>query len=169
MAGRPAVEVALRRPPRQNLRVSTPSPTSGATRARVAAHRRWLMLGLGWTFFALGLIGTVLPLVPTTPFMLLALWAFSVGSERFHAWLAGHPVFGPPLRRFSEERVIPRSVKLVAVSSMAASLLVAALATDTPWIGLAAMAAVMVAGVVFIFRFPSRRAVARSPGSGAAP
>ena len=62
------------------------------------------MLGLGWTFFALGLLGTVLPLVPTTPFMLLALWAFSVGSERFHRWLYHHPVFGPPLRRWSEER-----------------------------------------------------------------
>jgi hypothetical protein len=127
------------------------------------------MLALGWTFFALGAVGTVLPLVPTTPFMLLALWAFSVGSERFHGWLYHHPIFGPPLRRWQEERVIPRWVKIVAVSSMAASLLFAGLATDAPWYGIAAMAAVMAAGVAFIFRFPSRRAPPRAAGQGADP
>jgi hypothetical protein len=127
------------------------------------------MLGLGWTFFAIGAVGTVLPLVPTTPFMLLALWAFSVGSERFHAWLWNHRVFGPPLRRWREERVIPLPVKIVAVSSMAASFAFAALATDAPWYGLAAMAAVMAAGIAFIFRFPSRRAAPRAVGQGADP
>jgi uncharacterized membrane protein YbaN (DUF454 family) len=65
------------------------------------------MLGLGWTFFGIGLVGTLLPLVPTTPFMLLALWAFSIGSERFHRWLYHHPVFGPPLQRWQRDRVIP--------------------------------------------------------------
>jgi uncharacterized protein len=118
------------------------------------------MIGLGWLFFALGAIGTVLPLVPTTPFMLLALWAFSVGSERFHKWLYEHPVFGPPLRRFHDERVIPLWAKLVAVSSMAASFLWAWLGARAPWYALAGMGAVMAAGIAYISRFPSRR---RSP------
>jgi len=127
------------------------------------------MLALGWIFFAVGAVGVVLPLVPTTPFMLLALWAFSVGSERFHAWLWHHRIFGPPLRRWSEERVIPRPVKAIAVLSMAASLAFVALATDAPWYGLLAMAAAMAAGAAFIFRFPSRRAPPRAVGQGAEP
>ncbi len=127
------------------------------------------MLGLGWTFFAIGAVGTVLPLVPTTPFMLLALWAFSEGSERFHAWLWNHRVFGPPLRRWREERIIPLPVKIVAIASMTASLAVAALATDAPGYGLAAMAAIMVAGAAFVLRFPSRRAPRSALGQGEDP
>lgn len=126
-------------------------------RARVALHRRWLMLGLGWTFFAAGLVGVLLPLVPTTPFMLLALWAFSVGSERFHRWLYHHPVFGPPLQRWQRDRVIPRWAKVLSLGSMAASFLWAWLGADAPWYGLLAMAAVMAAGAAYILRFPSRR------------
>lgn len=143
---------------------------TGLANGRAAAHRRWIMLGLGWVFFALGAIGTVLPLVPTTPFMLLALWAFSSGSERFHGWLYHHPVFGPPLRRWREERIIPLWGKAVALSSMLASLLWTWLATDAPWYGLAAMAALMAAGVAYISRFPSRRArPPRAPAAGAPP
>jgi uncharacterized membrane protein YbaN (DUF454 family) len=143
---------------------------TGLANGRAAAHRRWLMLGLGWVFFALGAVGMVLPLLPTTPFMLLALWAFSIGSERFHAWLYHHPVFGPPLRRWQEERIIPLWGKAVAVSSMLASFLWAWLATDAPWYGLAATAVVMAAGVAYISRFPSRRSQApRAPAPGARP
>jgi uncharacterized membrane protein YbaN (DUF454 family) len=127
------------------------------------------MLALGWTAFTIGAVGAVLPLVPTTPFMLVALWAFSMGSERFHAWLWHHRVFGPPLRRFREERIVPLPVKILAVSSMAASLLFLALATDAPWYALALTAAIMAAGVAVILRFPSRRAAPRPLGQGVDP
>lgn len=126
------------------------------------------MLALGWTAFAIGAAGAVLPLVPTTPFMLIALWAFSLGSERFHAWLWHHRVFGPPLRRFREERIVPLPVKVLAVSSMAASLAFLALATDAPWYALALTAAVMAAGAAVILRFPSR-AAPRPLGQGVDP
>jgi uncharacterized membrane protein YbaN (DUF454 family) len=127
------------------------------------------MLAVGWLCFGIGAAGTVLPLVPATPFMLLALWAFSIGSERFHDWLWHHRVFGPPLRRFREERIIPLPVKLLAMGSMAASLAYAALATDAPWYGLAAMAAIMLVGVAYILRFPSRRAPPPALGQGVDP
>lgn len=127
------------------------------------------MIALGWTFFGLGLLGTVLPLVPTTPFMLLALWAFSIGSERFHAWLYHHRVFGPPLRRWRDERIIPWWTKALALSSMAASFAWAWLGADVPGYGLAAMAVVCAAGALFILRFPSRRPEGASPAGGGAP
>jgi len=83
---------------------------------------RWLYFGLGWGFFGLGLLGAFLPLLPTTIFMILALWAFARSSPRFHDWLYGHPVFGPPLQRWHRHGVIPTAAKVAAIAVMAASL-----------------------------------------------
>jgi uncharacterized membrane protein YbaN (DUF454 family)/N-acetylglutamate synthase-like GNAT family acetyltransferase len=116
----------------------------------------------------LGVVGTVLPLVPTTPFMLVALWAFSSSSERFHEWLYGHRVFGPPLQRWRRERVLPLWVKLVAVGSMAASFTYAALGMRAPWYALAAMGTVMLFGIAYIARIPSRPGAVRAASAAGA-
>jgi len=79
---------------------------------------RTLYFILGWCFFATGAIGAVLPVLPTTPFMLLALWAFSRSSQRFHDWLYNHRFFGPPLQAWQQYRIIPRSAKIMSVSVM---------------------------------------------------
>lgn len=126
---------------------------------------RWALFCLGWVFFALGIIGTLLPVVPTTPFMLLALWAFSRSSQRFHDWLRNHRIFGPPLQRWDREHVIPLWAKIVAISSMVASLSWVTFVVGAPWYGIAAMAAVMLAGVAYIVRFPSR-SPQRAEGAG---
>ncbi len=132
-----------------------PSGTSAASRSASPA-RRAVLIAVGWTCFALGVLGVVLPVVPTTPFMLVALWAFSASSERFHGWLYHHRVFGPPLQRWRRERVLPVPVKAVALGSMAASLAWLALGVRPPWYVLAASVAVMLAGAAFILRIPSR-------------
>ena len=82
---------------------------------------RTLYFILGWFFFMMGAVGAVLPVLPTTPFMLLALWAFSRGSQRFHDWLYYHKFFGPPLQAWQQYRVIPRSAKVMSVTVMLAS------------------------------------------------
>lgn len=129
--------------------------------APLAAHRRWAFLALGWIFFGLGAIGVALPLLPTTPLMLLALWAFSKGSRRFHDWLFHHRFFGPPLQRFRRERVVPLWAKALALSSMAVSLAYVALVVRPAWYGLAGMGAVVLAGALYITRFPSSRPARR--------
>jgi len=83
---------------------------------------KWLYFSLGWLFFLLGALGVMLPVLPTTPFMLLALWAFSRSSPRFHHWLYTHKLFGPPLQQWDKYRVIPLTAKLVALPVMAFSL-----------------------------------------------
>jgi len=111
---------------------------------------------LGWCFFGLGAVGAVVPGLPTTPFMLLALWAFSKSSQRFHDWLYAHRVFGPPLQQWRSHRVIPARAKLLAVATMAVSLVYLAIFTDVNvWIK-ASIALLMLYGAVFILSKPSR-------------
>lgn len=80
----------------------------------------WLCLGLGAT--GLGLIGVVLPLVPTTVFLILAAYAFARSSPRLHTWLVEHPRFGASIVNWQQHRSISRNAKWAAVSVMALSL-----------------------------------------------
>ncbi len=141
-------------------------PAAEPSRAR-PRRGRWIYFGLGWLFFGLGLLGAFLPILPTTPLMLLALWAFSRSSDRFYHWLYRHPVFGPSLRRWQAERTIPRWVKAVALGSMAASLGYVGLVVKPPVYALAAMAVVCVAGGIYLARIPSRRAAVPVAGGEA--
>ena len=82
---------------------------------------RWIYLSLGVACTALGVLGAFLPVLPTTPFLLVAVWAFGKSSPRLQHWLLHHRRFGPPLRAFTEHRVIPRKVKWLALPMMFAS------------------------------------------------
>ena len=72
---------------------------------------------------AIGILGIFLPLLPTTPFLLLASACFARGSKRLHRWLLSHRVFGEYLRNFEEGRGIPRKAKIVATVLLWLSLL----------------------------------------------
>jgi len=117
---------------------------------------RIALMALGWLFFGLGLIGAVLPVMPTTPFLILALWAFSLSSRRFHDWLYHHRLFGPRLQMWNRHRVIPLPVKLAAYGGMLASLSYTALIARLSWTIVVPIAAFMLVGVWFIGRCPSR-------------
>jgi uncharacterized membrane protein YbaN (DUF454 family) len=84
--------------------------------------RRLLWLCLGWLALGLGLLGVVLPILPTTPFMLVAAAAFAKSSPRFHRWLVEHPTFGPPVRDWRAHGAISRRAKVLAVGTMLAVL-----------------------------------------------
>jgi len=120
-------------------------------------------LALGWVFFALGVAGVILPVVPATPFMLLALWGFSKSSPRLEAWLLAHRVFGAPLRAWRAHRVIPLRAKLIAWISMAASLAWMILVSKVAWWAVASAVPLMAYGAWFIARCPSRPPVAAAP------
>jgi uncharacterized membrane protein YbaN (DUF454 family) len=110
--------------------------------------KRPILIVTGYASLGLGVAGVFLPLLPTTPFVLVAAWCFARSSPRLHAALLADKRLGPPLRRWQEERAISRRGKFVAVGSLAGSLGVLAVAVEPH---LAAMAAVpMTAAGVFI-------------------
>lgn len=110
---------------------------------------------LGWLCFGLGVIGAVLPVMPSTIFMIAALWAFARSSERFHNWLYTHRVFGPPLQRWQHHRVIPPYAKCLALGSMTASLIYMAFFSNAPVLAVVSAALFMTFGAVYILMKPS--------------
>ncbi|EJF76139.1 hypothetical protein ME7_01128 [Bartonella birtlesii LL-WM9] len=71
----------------------------------------------------LAVIGIVLPVMPTMPFLLVASWCFARSSPRFHHWLINHHIFGPPIKQWEEKKAISAFVKVLAVVSMAGGFL----------------------------------------------
>lgn len=117
---------------------------------------RIVYFSLGWLFFGLGSLGVLLPVVPTTPFMILALWAFARSSLRFHHWLYHHRFFGPPLQQWERYRVIPLAAKIMSISVMLLSLVYLLLFTQSSiWIKIITLL-LMAYGAGFILTKPSR-------------
>lgn len=117
---------------------------------------RYGLFAFGWINIVLGVIGVFLPVVPSTVFLLLALWAFSKSSPRFHRWLYNHPRLGRTIRDWHAHRVIPAPAKVLAVGMMAASLAFVTLFVAESWMLPAILAAIMSAVAGFILSRPSR-------------
>jgi uncharacterized protein len=114
-----------------------PAGTGGATTRvrRIAAERdlfraAWLVSGL--VAMALGLVGIVLPLLPTTPFLLLAAFCFARSSPALHDWIIHHPRLGPPLRDWRHHGAISRRAKIAAIAMLAFALVTGILADLGP-------------------------------------
>ena len=103
---------------------------------------RPLWIALGLLAAGLGIVGLVLPLLPTTPFMILAAACFAKSSPRLHDWLVGHRIFGPAIRDWRDHRAISRKAKRLALTAMAAALLLSVL-LGLGWGVLAVQAAVL--------------------------
>ena len=75
----------------------------------------WLWKTLGLIFIGCAYVGMITPGVPTTTFLLLALWCFSKGSPKLHDWVYNHPRFGIYVRNWSEKRIYPMRAKLMMI------------------------------------------------------
>ena len=116
---------------------------------------RYVLIALGWASVGIGIAGIFVPGLPTTIFLLVALWAFSRSSHRFNVWLYNHPRLGPLLRDWHVERVIPVRAKCLALGLMAISLGAAIVLIDG-WGVPIAIAVILGAVATFIVTRPSR-------------
>ncbi|PTE14358.1 YbaN family protein [Pseudogemmobacter blasticus] len=96
------------------------------------ARALWFAGGLAALLLAL--VGVVLPLLPTTPFVILAAACFAQSSPRLHDWLLGHRVFGPAIQNWRDHRAIPRKGKIAAVIAMAAAFGLSVALRLAPWV-----------------------------------
>jgi uncharacterized membrane protein YbaN (DUF454 family) len=117
---------------------------------------RAALLAAGLLCLGLGILGLFLPLLPSTPFVLLAAACFARSSQRFYRWLMAHRAFGPLVREWRTHRSIPYRTKLVAIALMSASLSVSIVFFVRPaWLQ-AALALFGLGLAVWLYRIPSR-------------
>jgi uncharacterized membrane protein YbaN (DUF454 family) len=112
---------------------------------------RYLLQGVGWLSVVLGVIGIFLPVLPTTPFLLLAAACFARSSPRFYHWLVDHPRLGPWIRGYLDGDGIPLKGKVYAIGLMWVSIGFSCWLVPMIWArGLMVVSAVLVS--VFILR-----------------
>lgn len=125
--------------------------------------QRWLWLLAGWLSLLLGIVGIFLPLLPTTPFVLLAAACFSRGSARCERWLLDHPRFGPMVRDWRQHRAVPLRAKQLATVMMTFGSVSAWLAMPRfKWLPALCCACV----ALWLWRLPTRQPDGSRPGSG---
>ena len=98
---------------------------------------RYFLIVSGWLSVTLGVIGIVVPLLPTTPFILLAGGCFAKSSPRFHNWLLNHAFFGPIIKNYQGNQGIPRNVKIRTIIFIWITLSVSIILLSITWLRVA--------------------------------
>jgi len=119
---------------------------------------RWLLWSVGTTALLLGILGVFLPVLPTTPFILVAAACYAKASERFHRRLLAHRTFGPIIQEWEEHRSMPLRTKKLAIGLMALSIAFSLWMISAYPAAQATLVVVGLATGLFVWRIPSRDA-----------
>ena len=133
---------------------------NGVHEAKLSENKlsRVFWFSLGVIFTGIGLIGIVVPGLPTTPLMILAAACFAKSSQRFYNWIINNRMFGEHVKNYREGNGIPKRSKPVILGTMWAFVLFAvfiAIPDSAPEISRNATVILAVIGTVFILRIPS--------------
>ena len=121
-----------------------------------ASRFRWAWWLLAYLALGLGIVGIVVPGLPTVPFVLLSAYAAARGSARLHAWLLAHRRFGPLIRDWQAEGAVSRRAKWLATVMMAAAAIVMFLSAPRWWMA-ATGTAIMVLVDAWLWSRPEPR------------
>tara|TARA_B100001245_G_scaffold230324_1_gene209741 strand:+ start:364 stop:735 length:372 start_codon:yes stop_codon:yes gene_type:complete len=114
-----------------------------------------VLLALGWICVSLGFIGIFVPGLPTTIFLIIALWAFTKSSKRLRNWLLNHKRFGPILRNWQEHRVVPLRAKILMVILQISVVIIVQYTFDNLIISFG-LAAILVLVASYVLSLPSK-------------
>ncbi|WP_312665030.1 DUF454 family protein [Pantoea sp. CTOTU49201] len=115
--------------------------------------QRILLLSLGWLAIVLGTLGIVLPLLPTTPFVLLAAWCFARSSPRFHHWLLWKSPFGRYIRHWQQHRAMPPGAKIRAMLLIVITFSISIYLVNLLWVRIL-LGAMLCMLLLFMWRIP---------------
>jgi uncharacterized membrane protein YbaN (DUF454 family) len=133
-----------------------PQDFSDHTRAHRNPGVRLLFVALGTVFVALGVLGAFLPVLPTTPFLLLAAACYARGSVRFYNALLNNKSFGPLILEWRRHRSMPFRIKITAITLMSVTMTASILMlSGRAWLQVM-LAAMGIALAVYLWRIPSR-------------
>lgn len=119
--------------------------------------QRGLLAAAGLISLALGIVGIVVPGLPTTPFVLLSAACFAKTSPRLHAWLLAHRVLGPMVRDWETHRSIPFHIKCLSIGTMGVMVLLSAWQLDgRPWLQVLILSLGAI-GAWVVWRIPNRQ------------
>ena len=114
---------------------------------------RIILIIIGWLSVALGTLGVFLPLLPTTPFILLAAWCFARSSPRFHHWLLYRSWFGGYLRHWQQYRAMPPGAKPRAVMMILLTFAMSLWLVNLTWVRILLLI-VLACLLIFMWRIP---------------
>ncbi|QLU26066.1 DUF454 family protein [Klebsiella oxytoca] len=114
---------------------------------------RIILIIIGWLSVALGTLGVFLPLLPTTPFILLGAWCFARSSPRFHHWLLYRSWFGGYLRHWQQYRAMPPGAKPRAVVMILLTFAISLWLVNLTWVRILLLI-VLACLLIFMWRIP---------------
>lgn len=130
--------------------------------------KKWLLVFAGIFSFGFGVLGILVPLLPTTPFLLLAAFCFARSSDRLHQWLINHRWFGSYIRNYQEHRAITKQVKIVSLILLWATIGYAVVGVVNRWYlrVLLLLVAVGVTVHILMLKTLTREMLLESAGAG---
>ena len=110
--------------------------------------KKIILITIGWSCVGLAFVGTFVPGIPTTIFLIIALWAFAKSSKKFHSWLVNHKRFGPILQNWESHKVVPRKAKILMVILQISAIIIFHYSLQNIY-----LTAILIVTLVFVARY----------------
>ena len=117
--------------------------------------KRTILISLGLLCVGLGFVGVFVPGIPTTIFLIIALWAFTKSSEKLRYWLLNHKRFGPILNNWQEHKVVPRRAKILMVVLMSLAVILFYYSLQNLYLTIG-LVLILVSVAIYVISLPSK-------------